>query len=168
MIGYKQCVYINKKNDDYQILVCIVELEIPDDAIVVRPLIADRFTTRESNKLRCDRAVVKAIFSYDKSGDHNRLPDDTIAYSISSLTYFVNHFHIEYLMEAFERAFKYVVGETVAPEKDLDINVNRECGASGIHFFETFEEANKYKGLLMYILVIKETFAHFNEMNRKD
>ena len=50
MIGYKQCVYIDKKNDEYQILVCIVELEIPDDAIVVRPLIADRFTTRESNK----------------------------------------------------------------------------------------------------------------------
>ena len=163
MIGYKQCVYIDKKNDEYQILVCIVELEIPDDAIVVRPLIADRFTTRESNK-----STVKAIFSYDKSGDHNKLPDDTVAFSITSLTYFVNHFRTEYLIESLKSAFKYVVGETVTPKNDLDINVNRECGASGIHFFETFEEANKYKGLLMYILVIKETFAHFNEMNRKD
>ena len=168
MTGYKECVYIDKKNDGYQILVCIVELEIPEDAIVVRPLIADRFTTRESNKLRCDRAFVKAIFSYDKSGDHNRLPDDTIAYSITSLNYCVNRFRTEYLMEAFENTFKYIVGETVTPEHDLDINVNRECGTSGIHFFETFEEANKYKGLLMYILVIKDTFAHFNETNRKD
>ena len=167
MIGYKQCVYVDKKDDDYQVLVCIVELEIPDDAIVVRPLISDRFTTKESNKLRCNKAVVKAIFSYDKSGDHNRLPDDTIAYSITSLTYFVNRFRTKYLIESLKSSFKYVVGETVTPKHDLDINVNRECG-SGISFFETFEEANKYKGLLMYILVIKDTFAHFNETNRKD
>ena len=163
MTGYKKCVYFDKSN--YRFTECIVELEIPDDAKIVRPIAIDIWRTRNSSKLRCSKAVVKAIFSYDEFGNYDRLPDDTTAYSISSLTYFVNHLRTEYLTEAFKRAFKYVVGETVTPEYDFDDNVHYDC-SSGIHFFETIEEAVKYGGLWVFIFDIKDAFERFNKIER--
>ena len=160
MIGYKKCVYFS--GDGHQVRECIVELRIPNDARVVRPWIGHR-----ANKLRCDRAFVRAIFSYDEFGNYDRLPDDTVVYSISSLTYFVNHLRTEYLTEAFKRAFKYVVGETVTPEYDLNDDIYYECG-SGIHFFETIEEAVNYRGLWVFIFDIKDAFERFNKIERVD
>ena len=163
MTGYKKCIYFDKNN--YRFTECIVELEIPDDAKIVRPIMMDIWRTRNSSKLRCNKAIVKAIFSYDVFGNFYRLPDDTVAYSIASLNYcvnqlcFVNRFRTEYLIESLKSSFKYVVGETVTPEYNFDNSVYRECG-SGIHFFEKIEEATTYSGLYTSIFNIKDTFKY--------
>ena len=157
MTGYKKCVYFDKSS--YRFTECIVQLEIPDDAKIVRPIAIDIWRTRNSSKLRCSKAVVKAIFSYDVFGSYYRLPDNTIAYSITSLSDLVDNFRNENLMIIFKLAFKYVVGETVTPEYEFDDNVYCECG-SGIHFFETIKEATNYTELWSRLFNIKDTFEY--------
>ena len=157
MTGYKKCVYFDKSN--YRFTECIVELEIPDDAKIVRPIAIDIWCTRNSSKLRCDKATVKAIFSYDPFSNYYRLPDNTIAYSITSLSDFVDNFRNENLMVIFKLAFKYVVGETVTPKYELDDDIYHEC-SSGIHFFETIEEATSYTELWSRLFNIKDTFEY--------
>lgn len=157
MIGYKKCIYFNKKENDYQVRECIVELEIPDDARVVTPLFG--------NKHRCNKAIVKAIFLFDKE----RLPDDTIACSImsieSQLTVMAWSRSMSSLYGSLKSAkdvinyvenncFTYVVGMTVYPEYGIDPDPKCPC-SSGIHFFKSFEEAIEFAGLARIISLIR-------------
>ena len=41
MIGYKKCIYFSD-DGNYRVFECIVQLDIPDDAKVVRPFISDK------------------------------------------------------------------------------------------------------------------------------
>ena len=156
IIGYKKCIYFNRIGKTVKPELCIVELEIPDDARVVIPQVGSM-----AHKLRCDKAVVKAIFSLDALGKSNKLPDDTVAFSIISLSYFVDHLRNNRIMLD---VFKYVVSETVTPEYSLDTYEYHACG-SGIHFFLAFDLACKYSELDSYIKDIDCVFNDFYGYN---
>lgn len=168
MIGYKKCIYFNKKGDGYRVRECIVELEIPDDAKVVTPSFG--------NKHRCDKAIVKAIYLFDKE----RLPDDTIACSIMSIESqltvmawmrnMVNLYKIlrnatDLINYAENNCFTYVVGMTVYPEYGMDPDPDVPC-SSGIHFFKSFEEAVEFGELHRVISLIRRLIEEGTENDR--
>ena len=168
MTGYKKCIYFNKKGDEYRVRECIVELEIPKDAKVVTPSFG--------NKHRCDKAIVKGIFLFDKE----RLPDDTIACSImsieSQLTVMAWSRSMSSIYGSLKSAkdiinyvenncFTYVVGMTVYPEHGIDPYPNHSC-SSGIHFFKSFEEAMEFEGLARIISLIRRLIEEGTENDR--
>lgn len=143
MTGWKLVLcYIDKKW-----ALALAKLEIPGDAIVVLPT--------DSKKLRCDKAMVKAI--YDIRGIHLDVDYDTAknrrklivketvdelkeldcdGYSIHEMDHFVTC--------VFSGRPKFVntiyrKGEIVS-EQDIDMNPDMTC-TQGIHFFNDWAEA---------------------------
>ena len=165
MTGYKKCIYFS--NDGYyRVFECIVQLEIPDDAKVVRPLIVDKFTSRESNKLRCSRALVKAIFTIDGF----KMPDDTVAYSVYRVDDIISYALEDtktFLNAVKDIVFKYAVGMTVRPEEKFSESIFTPC-ASGIHFFATLEEATKYEGLACFIYRIRKVLLEGRDLSKDE
>lgn len=155
MIGWKLVLcYI----DDKKWALSLAKLEIPADAIVVLPT--------NSKKLRCDKAMVKAIYDirdlcghieyvtmdapieYTTNGPrtHSKLEIkenvdelqelDCDGYSIHEMDYFVTC--VLSRRPSLARTI-YRKGETVS-EQDIDTNPEISC-AQGIHFFNDWVEA---------------------------
>ena len=143
-IGYKKCIYLSEREDKKIVAkVCIVQLLIPEGAKIAN------FRNRDVGKMRCSKAMVKAIFTTDRE----RLNDETIAYSIicaDIVTSWSSGNRLKRISDVIdcikEEAFHYIVGKKVTPAIRFDDDSRRLC-SSGIHFFKTFREACEYDGL---------------------
>ena len=115
-------------------LYAIAELEIPQDATIIRPsVICDDFlaftsSVEVSNKLRTNTAIVKKI---------ERHPSPML---------FVNALNNLSDCECYsihDNQYKYQIGQEQKPIQNFDDSINSEC-TSGIHFFLEKEDAKNY------------------------
>ena len=124
MIGYKfgACDY------NGNVANCLITLEIPDDAIIINPF--------SSNKLRCDKALVKRIQKVTLTAES--VTDDM------DITFEVKYNDISEAINMFKYndQVKYVVGSMVYPDY-LETDMKKDC-ANGINFFSTEEEAFEF------------------------
>lgn len=123
IIAYKKikCTYQDKNH-----YFAIAELEIPISSIIIKPLILYPtdyfFINKHIGKLRTNKAIVKNIYSLS----NNILNlSNTIYYSL------------------YDNNYTYAIGDEKIPRNFFDDNVYTQC-ASGIHFFLTKHEAEKY------------------------
>ena len=116
MIGYKIAVNkrFNEERNRYVCMLCMVKLEIPKDAEVIRPY--------NSQKCRCDKAKVLSIRVLNY---FNVSSDENVSEAESWLRP--------------DKSIKYIVGDMVYADA-LDLDKNKEC-ANGIHFFTKEEYA---------------------------
>ena len=128
MIGYKIAIGINR---DFGAFPVLVKLEIPEDAIIVRP-VKEFDTTYQIQKLRTDKAKVIEIKPVEQFVDFAKNWNRT-AYSAFLL----------YLSDYVEQVprFCYEEGETLLDDLCLD---EQESCCRGIHFFETEYDAYSF------------------------
>ena len=160
-VGYKKCIILVEGEDGtFLPKECIVELEVPKGAKIVK--------VWPNNKMRCDKAIVKAMFLPSKDA----LDKETVAYSISDFFYYVWDLDTdtdkmdEYkkiVDEIKKRCFKYIVGETVIPDNFFDENPHIAC-SSGIHYFDSFSKALNYSGVDSHITIINNFFIKYNSV----
>lgn len=128
MVGYKIAIGINR---DYHAFPVLVTLEIPKDAIIVRPVEEFDMTYR-IKKLRTDKAKVievKPIEQYvDFAKNWNRK-----AYSAFLL----------YQSDCTEKVFRLYYKEGEKLLSDLCLDKTESC-CRGIHFFETEYDAYSF------------------------
>ena len=109
----------------------IAQLEIPKNAIIIRPLVGrydlgpDTDYTYISTKLRTDRVLIKKIEAV--------YSDDALRYDMKKCECYSDH----------NNKYKYHVGKEQKPKKDFDNNVFKEC-TSGIHFYLEKARASEY------------------------
>lgn len=151
--GYKFvfCDYTEK-------CLALIKLEIPDDAVIVRPLEEtesiyhneDGTTTvithhKPSTKLRCNK--YKFIEVVDFYNFNYNTSSDSCGYILNPLYIWkifpteVNLENVYFRSIAYPRRFNYELGENYISE--LDTNIYNEC-SEGLHYFETVEDAEKW------------------------
>lgn len=150
MLGYKLAMY----HDGTWWKPCMVFLEIPDDAVIVRQEFVDETKIKTySKKLRCGKAKVLNIVDFEDANVHiNR------AVSIFALGLVVDGWRdgvhdIPVCMGSYRPGdildyacnipgAVYMPSCIVKPTR-LDTDVTEECG-EGIHFFLSEEDAREY------------------------
>ena len=156
MLGYKIAGYYDKTAAEWK--PCMVFLEIPDGAIVVRPehRVAEFPGTfnREyicpkeySKKLRCNRASVLNIADLEDGHTIDEAISIYVLGKFFHLTCRVLGQRVAPVVECVGFA-QTIPGGTYSPNSivnptALDQNVTEEC-ASGIHFFLTEEDAKNF------------------------
>jgi hypothetical protein len=129
MIGYKIAIGINR---DYGVFPVLVTLEIPKDAMIVRP-IEEFDTTYQIQKLRTDKATVIELKPVEQYVDFAK-NWNMKAYSAFLL------YHSNFTKEECF-GFCYEKGETLI--SDLCLDKTESC-CRGIHFFETVYDAYSF------------------------
>lgn len=124
MIGYKIAIGVSEKHGFFPVM---VELEIPDDAIIINPICA-------TDKYRTNKCKVVSV--YKLIDEHQVYEDwDGNAFSIWEL--------IEYwVCSEGIVTIVYKIGREILLN-DIDTNVHEVCG-SGIHFFRDKQLATEY------------------------
>lgn len=125
MKGYKFVFY-----DGLDRCVALIELEIPDDAIIVQPM--DFETKMPQSKLRCDKVKFINVINYYRFSMTNEDID---------LTPIKNTPHGRIFRSIYDRRFRYQLGQTYTSEIDTDIY---EMCRAGIHFFINSETARDW------------------------
>ena len=151
--GYKFvfCDYTEK-------CLALIKMEIPDDAIIIRPVEEDDIThynadgsvTVEikhtpSTKLRCDKyKFIEVVnfykFHYEISlGDWNHTNGPLYIWKIFPTEVNLENYHFKSI--AYSEYFEYKLGEEYISK--LDTNIYQAC-SKGLHYFETVENAEKW------------------------
>lgn len=109
------------------------------------------FDGEEKNRL--GRILDRPITGYKKSGEGDivtlEIPAGAIVFSINNRKCRTNRAKVidtegkPELSSIFDKRFKYHVGDEIVPMGEFDLMYNIEC-TSGIHFFLTREEAERY------------------------
>lgn len=154
MIGYKIAIGINR---DYSAFPVLVTLEIPEDAIIVRP-IKEFDTTYQIQKLRTDKAKVIEIKPVEQFVDFAKNWNRK-AYSAFVL----------YYSDCTEEVFRFYYEEGETLLDDLCLDKTESC-CRGIHFFET--EYDAYSFLFFdpdkFIKTVISSFKPPNNNTRKN
>lgn len=153
MIGYKIAAYYDK--EEYLWKPCMVTLEIPDDAQVVRPYeVKTIFETPKdiqiSRKLRCSKAhICKIVDFYDKTELPVAVSLFVLAGAVRDLSYDEPDDPKITFRELSDRidcegnpCTYYKTGCDILPDK-FDDNPYDIC-TYGIHFFENEDDARKH------------------------
>lgn len=109
------------------------------------------FDGEEKNRL--GRILDRPVTGYKKSMEGDivtlEIPAGAIVFSVNNRKCRTNRAKVvdtngkPELSSIFDRGFKYRVGDEIVPKGEFDLMYNAEC-ASGIHFFLTREEAERY------------------------
>ena len=143
--GYKFvfCDYTEK-------CLALIKLEIPDDAIIVRPIeqVEETFNKiqyKPSRKLRCNKyKFIEVVdfykFDYEVSlGDWRHALSPLCTWKIFPTEVNLENIHFRSII--CPETFEYKLNEDYISE--LDTNIDQECG-TGLHYFETIEDAEKW------------------------
>lgn len=131
---YKQAchrVIVNDLGDTVK-RYCLVTLEIPKGTQI-------RLNMKGERKCRAARAITKRIQHVFVDRDH----DFDLPWKMPLNRFQEEAQDIEEAFSLYESAYTYVVGKEQIPTEPFDDTLDEDC-ASGIHFFQTLEEALKY------------------------
>lgn len=144
-IGYKKVVV--RKGQEWGYRHAIVTLSIPDDAQIVKSLRSEYVDEdgkyRHYTKCRASKALVLKIEPVNRQMEPVEPEPDDRFFAEYGLALIINKGNrtMQYIDN--ESLFEYREGETVEPREPFDSNPETVCG-SGIHFFETREEAERW------------------------
>ena len=136
----------------------LIKMEIPDDATIVRPVEEDNTTYfdpidgrmiiktqwKPSTKLRCNKyKFIEVVdfykFDYGVSLRGNFIDGPLYIWKIYPTEVNLENVHFRSIVCA--ETFEYKLYEYYLSE--LDTNIEQECG-TGLHYFETIEDAEKW------------------------